>query len=134
MVLPIFTACANPYRSPSDGTPKCASSLSMVIHSTPALRGALLPLGPVLPVLGDVRIREDARHELGERAVLGTAEFAYRDARVGRWLTNLDLVARADVAFLDDAQVRTEAPREVELLDEGRVAHAHPELEAGQPG
>ena len=45
--------------------------------------------------------------------------------------TSID-VARADVTFFDDAQVRAEAPRELELLDERRVAHAHPELEARQ--
>jgi hypothetical protein len=49
--------------------------------------------------------------------VLGASELAHRNAVAWRSL-DLDDVAGADITFLDDAEVRAEATRELELLHE----------------
>ena len=46
---------------------------------------------------------------------------------------DLDRIAGAEVALLDDLQVGARARGQGEALEEGRVAHLQAELEAGQP-
>jgi hypothetical protein len=48
-----------------------------------------------------------------------------------RRVTENDRVAGADLAVPDDAQIGAQSSALVEAIDEVRVAHAHPELEAG---